>query len=168
LPYYYPEVTQYFTMLRDPFDLTVSMYFFAKGRSSQGQFMFRGEQVDFSALFPTVDSYLKAYPDWLFHHFPQDITLDNFQAKLTSKFVYIGIVEDLGKSVQMLANILGKPEVEVPVLNASEYDEIIPEHLREGFYHDYPLLKAIYEFAKNNYLRPGNQPDGRLFPEPDG
>ncbi len=169
LPYYYPEVTQYFTMLRDPFDLVVSMYFFVKGRSSEGRFWFRGEQVDFSRLYPTVESYLRVYPDWLFHHFPQDITLDNYREKLRARFVYIGIVEDLDRSVSVLSKILGKPEVDVPLLNASDYDETVPEHLRQRFYHDYPLLRAIYDFATGNYLNPGNlPPETAGGPSPSG
>ncbi|MFO0455867.1 MAG: hypothetical protein ACK5Z0_07635 [Planctomycetota bacterium] len=55
LPYYYPEIDQYFTILRDPFDLVVSMYFFAKGRSAQGKFWYRGEPVDFRSPFPKVE-----------------------------------------------------------------------------------------------------------------
>ena len=39
LPYFYSELDQYFTILRDPFDLTCSMYFFAKGRSIRGEFL---------------------------------------------------------------------------------------------------------------------------------
>ncbi len=157
LPYYYPEVDQYFTVLRDPFDLTVSMYFFAKGRSSAGRFWFRGKQVDFSSLFPSVDDYLRSYPYWLFHHFPQDITLDNYQERLAKRFIYIGIVEDLDNSVCNLAKILGMPRIEVPLLNVSEYDEVIPGHLRAQFYHDYPLLKSIYDFAVKSYRIPESQ-----------
>ena len=154
LPYFYPEVDQYFTILRDPFDLIVSMYFFVKGRSQEGRFWFRGEQVDISRRFPTVDTYVKSYPYWLFHHLPQDVNLENYQAALAERFVYIGVFEDLQTSVNNLGKILGKPHRELPHINPSSYDEPVPEHLREPFYHDYPLLKKIYDFAKLHY-RPG-------------
>ena len=35
LPYFYPEINQYFTILRDPFDIAVSMFFFCKGAVSK-------------------------------------------------------------------------------------------------------------------------------------
>lgn len=151
LPYYYPEVDQYFTILRDPFDLTVSMYFFAKGRSARGAFWYRGRQVDFASQFPSVEHYIRSYPYWLFHHLPQNLHLGNLDSQLRQRFVYVGIVEDLDRSVANLARVLGKPPVSVPQLNVSDYDERIPEHLREKFYRDYPLLQAVYGFARANY-----------------
>jgi hypothetical protein len=153
LPYFYPELDQYFTILRDPFDLTVSMYFFAKGRSVEGQFWFRGKPVDIREQFPTVESYVSSYPYWLFSHLPQDITLDNYEEKLRQRFVYIGVFEDLQTSINNLAKILGKPGWELPHMNVSRYDESVPEFLRERFYHDYPLLKRVYDFALANYRR---------------
>ncbi|MFN6111040.1 MAG: hypothetical protein ACK493_11760 [Planctomycetota bacterium] len=153
LPYYYPEIDQYFTILRDPFELVVSMYFFAKGRSAQGRFWYRGEQVDFRNQFPSVEYYVRSYPYWLFNHLPQDLTLDNYEEYLEQRFVYIGIIEDLQTSVANLGTILGKPYFELPQLNVSTYDEKIPTYLREQFYDDYPLLKRVYDFALQNYRR---------------
>jgi hypothetical protein len=152
LPYFYPEVDQYFTILRDPFDLTCSMYFFAKGRSIRGEFWFRGKQIDIRKQFPSVAHYVNSYPYWLFNHLPQDLTLDNYEDKLHQKFVYIGIFEDLRTSVSVLGKLLGKPDWDLPLTNTSHYDEVIPDYLRERFYRDYPLLKKIYDFAKQNYL----------------
>ena len=158
LPYFYSELDQYFTILRDPFDLTCSMYFFAKGRSIRGEFWFRGKQVDIRDQFPTVESYVSAYPYWLFNHMPQDVTLDNYEERLSQKFVYIGLFEDLQQSIDNLSTILGKPKFELPVTNVSNYDEMVPHYLREKFYHDYPLLKRIYHFALENYRMIDGQP----------
>ncbi len=154
LPYFYPEVDQYFTILRDPFDLVVSMYFFAKGRSAKGQFWFRGQPVDIRDQFPGVASYVRSYPYWLFDHLPQDITLANYEQKLSSKFVYIGIFEDLQTSIDNLGKVLGKPQTQLPKFNVSTYDEPVPESLRDQFYHDYPLLKRVYQFAIDRYRDP--------------
>ena len=151
LPYFYPEIDQYFTILRDPFDVTVSMYFFAKGRSREGRFWFRGEPVDLRHQFPSVESYVNTYPYWLFDHIPQDITLQNYEAKLHDRFVYIGVFEDLQTTIDNLGKILGKESAVLPHINVSKYDEMVPEHLRKKFYHDYPLLKRIYDFALENY-----------------
>ena len=151
LPYFYPEVDQYFTILRDPFDLVCSMYFFVKGRSIRGVFWFRGEQVDIRDQFPTVEHYLNSYPYWLFHHLPQDITLENYRRKLEERFVYIGVFEDLPTTIDNLAKIFGKEKWDMPHMNESNYDEHVPDSLREKFYFDYPLLKRVYDLARETY-----------------
>lgn len=151
LPYFYPEIDQYFTILRDPFDVVCSMYFFVKGRSIRGEFWFRGEQVDIRDQFPTVEHYVNSYPYWLFDHLPQDVTIENYERKLRERFVYIGVFEDLNTSIENLGKIFDMPKCDMPHMNESNYDEFVPESLREKFYSDYPLLKRIYDLAKDNY-----------------
>lgn len=157
LPYFYPELSQYFTILRDPFDVTVSMYFFAKGRSREGRFWFRGEPVDLRDEFPSVEAYVNTYPYWLFNHLPQDITLSNYEEKLNKFFVYMGVFEDLQTTIDNLGKVLGKKSAHLPHINVSQYDEPVPEHLRAKFYHDYPLLKRVYDFAVANYQNVNGQ-----------
>ena len=159
LPYFYPEIDQYITILRDPFDLMVSMYFFIKGRSRKGKFWFRGRPVDISERYPNIDSYLSTYPYWMFSHLPQNLTLANYRQQLESLFVYIGVYEDLQTSIDQLAIVLDQPTMQLPVSNASKYDENVPNHLREQFYRDYPLPKKIYDFALENYLISGKAQD---------
>ena len=96
LPYYYPEVQQYFTIIRDPFDIVVSMYFFFKKRSLAGRFMFRGKSIYIHEHYPTVEHYVRDHPYWVFDHLPQDLDLTNVQQKMSQRFVYVGIFEDLG------------------------------------------------------------------------
>lgn len=151
LPYFYPELDQYFTILRDPFDLAVSMYFFAKGRSKEGRFWFRGEAIDLNQQFPNVESYVNSYPYWLFDHLPQDVTLDNYEERIRSRFIFLGIFEDLQTTIDNLGKLLGMESATLPHFNVSTYDENIPERLREKFYADYPLLKKVYDLALNTY-----------------
>ena len=151
LPYFYPELDQYFTILRDPFDLVCSMYFFVKGRSMRGEFWFRGEQVDIRDQFPTVESYVESYPYWLYDHLPRDLTIANYREKINKKFVYVGVFEDLKISIQNLGKVLGKEMWDMPHMNESVYDEIVPEQLRAKFYEDYPLLKCVYDLALETY-----------------
>ena len=156
LPYYYPEIDQYFTIFRDPFDIVVSMFFFCKGRSAEGRFWYRGKQVNILDQYPNVEFYLRENPYWIYNHLPQDITIQNFEERLREHFIYIGIQEELQTSIGLLSRILGKPEIQLPRYNESNYDEPVPEWLREKFYEDYPLLNRIYEFAKQNYDKPEN------------
>jgi hypothetical protein len=151
LPYYYPEIKQYITILRDPFDAAISRYFAAKKLSREGHASFRDTPRKFSEHFPDVSSYLRQYPCWYFDHLPIGIDLSNYRRRLTEQFVYIGILEDLNGSVKSLAKLLGKPPFEIPRLNVSSFDEQVPEPLRVRFYQDYPLLKRIHEFALERY-----------------
>jgi hypothetical protein len=151
LPYFYPEIDQYVTILRDPFDLMVSMYFFIKGRSKQGKFWFRGRPVDITETYPSIESYVRNYPYWMYSHLPQNLTLANYRQQLSKQFVYIGIFEDLQNSINRLAEKLGQSPVKLPLSNASQYDETVPEELRQQFYFDYPLPKRIYDFARQHY-----------------
>jgi len=156
LPYFYPEVKQYVTILRDPFDIIVSMYFFAKGKALAGKFFHEGKQIDFCSIYPTLQSYVEAHPIWLYDHWPQDLTLDDLETQLRRRFVYIGIFEDMETSLDNLRKILGKAPVNMPVRNTSVYDEDVPETLRLWFYHNHPLLYQTYQFALANYQTIGN------------
>lgn len=156
LPYHYPEIDQYITILRDPFDIVVSMYFFFKGKSLRGEFFHRGKQVDVRDQFPSVEHYVRNYPDWLFDHLPQDISLANYEEQIRRRFIYVGLFEDMQTSIDVLAAIFGKSTMDMPVKNVSQYDEPVPEKLRERFYEDFPLLHKIYQFVKNRYRDPIN------------
>lgn len=156
LPYHYPEISQYITILRDPFDIVVSMYFFFKGKSLRGEFFHRGKQIDVRDQFPSVEHYVRNYPDWLFDHLPQDLSLANHEQMLRKRFVYIGLFEEMQTSIDVLAAIFGKPTMDMPVKNVSRYDEPVPESLRQKFYDDYPLLLKIYQFVKKRFRDPIN------------
>ena len=154
LPYFYPEVDQYVTILRDPFDIIVSMYFFAKGKAKGQGFFHEGKQVDFCSIYPHLASYVEDHPVWLYDHLPQDLTLENIDRYVEDRFVYIGIFEDMNTSIEQLRKILGKPPVSMPVWNKSSYDEPVPEELRRWFYHNHPLLKRLYTIAQATYRDP--------------
>ena len=156
LPYHYPEINQYITILRDPFDILVSMYFFFKGKSIRGEFFHRGKQIDVRDQFPSVEHYVRNYPDWLYDHLPQNITLDNFEEEIPKKFLYVGLFEDMQTSIDILAAIFEKTTMDMPKKNVSSYDEPVPERLREKFYYDFPLLIKIYQFVKTRYRDPIN------------
>lgn len=151
LPYHYPEVNQFFAFMRDPFELLVSMYFFAKGKSSRGEFLYRGKQVDIREIHPSVEAYLKVDQDWMCNHFPQDITLENLEEKMAQNCVYLGLFEDMQTSLDNLAFVLGKWRTELPLHNKSVYDEEVPEHLREFIYEKYPIAKKMHDYAKAHY-----------------
>ncbi|MBL8890701.1 MAG: sulfotransferase family 2 domain-containing protein [Planctomycetaceae bacterium] len=151
LPYFYPEIQQYVTIFRDPFDIVVSMYFFAKGKAQAGKFFHEGNAIDFCSYYPNLETYVHEHPIWLYDHLPQDLTLYRLRESLAARFVYIGIFEDMATSIDCLRRKLGKPPIEMPLRNVSKYDEEVPESLRKWFYHNHPLLYEIYQFALETY-----------------
>lgn len=153
LPSQFPEVNQYFTIVRDPFDIVVSMYFFAKAKSARGEFFYDGRQIDIREQYSSVADYVAERPDWLYNHFPQDITLENHREKLAARFVHVGLFEELPRSIDHLAKVLKKKPVVLPHANKSTYDEPLPLELRQRFYHEHPLLKGIHDFARSSHER---------------
>ena len=156
---YYPEADQFITILRDPFEIVVSRYFFVKRAEhakKEGPFYFAGNPL---RLEDDVNSYLKnvvSDPDYhpnLLDYMPYEMTMGNCQEILEKHFVYIGITEDIQTSVNMLASKLGFPQVEIDHQNISERYQEIEEGLKEEFIKKHPLEYAIYNYALKNYRR---------------
>ena len=155
LPNHYPEIQQYFALMRDPFDVLVSMYFFAKGRSQRGEFKYRGKTVDIREHFPDVSAYVAADQAWLENHLPTDMTEDNCEEYVASRFVYLGNFENLQESIDHLAFVLGKRRQILDRKNQANYDEELPESLRELIYERYPRARRFHEVSQSTYRVPG-------------
>ena len=139
-----PSDHQLILFVDDPFKLVFAEY---QRKLQQPNFWYRGERIDFSKRFPTLESFLNRHPDWLYDRFPQDLTLANLPQKLSQEYLFVGVLESLQASVNQLANILGQPAVELTdVLDASGAASGF-ESLRQSFYAQCPRLKAIYDFA---------------------
>jgi len=147
---YYPEIDQFITILRDPFEIHLSNYFYVKRLQKKA---FRDGRQDHLAD-PSYDlrKYLaEAKKSYLLKSFPPVISVDNYRQIIDKRFVYVGITEDLQTSVDMLANKLGVSSVLAPVKNISPRREKIPESAREEFIHNNPLEYAIYEYVLSRY-----------------
>jgi hypothetical protein len=146
---YYPEIDQFFTFLREPFELRVSLYFHAKRQENKGR---RAKQV--TENYRDVNDYLskevRSNP-YILNFMPYEMTMDNYKEILDKYFIYIGLTEDMQTSVNVLAARLGFPPTEVGRLNTAEYDEEISTEFREELRCNQPLEYAIYEYALNTY-----------------
>ena len=152
LPEHYPEVDQYFTVMRDPFDMIVSMYFFVKGRSERGEYRYRGKVVDIREQYPNLESYLEVHHAWVEDHLPADLTVENCEDYVASRFVYLGRFEALQPSVDQLADVLGMKRVVLPKQNESTYSEEVPLHSKEQVYARYPKAKRLHDWSATTYL----------------
>lgn len=148
---YYPDVTQFISIVREPFDLHLSNYFYAKRVLSKGPLYRKGIPRD-EAEFESLEAFLgKRNRSYLPLYFPQDLTVENCHDLLSERYLYIGVMEDLDYSVGALATILGFVNPGAAHSNIAERNEDVPNHLRERFIEANPLAYAIYDFAQSTY-----------------
>jgi hypothetical protein len=150
---YYPTVDQFITVLRDPFEIAVSDYFYAKkqgaARIVDGKPAPIAERFrDFADFFEREVLHRTSY---ITNHMPGEVTLGNFERMFSQQFVYVGVTEDLPTSIQKLADKLGYPRVEVTHANEALRDETVRPGMREAFVKHHPLEYAMYEFAQAHY-----------------
>jgi len=139
-----PAKHQLVTFVADPFALAVAEY---QRQLRQPNYWHRGQHIEFSQRFPTLDSFLERYPDWLYSRLPQNLTLANFSQKLSEEFLFVGVLESLQESVNQLATIIDQPTVELQgQWNAGDAGTG-SQSQRKKFYAQYPRPKAIYDFA---------------------
>lgn len=121
---YYPFARQHCAVMREPFERAVSGYFYAKSR---GRFK------------RDIQSFLLSYPNnpgGVLNYFPFPAARESYMELIDRHFVDIGTTKRLDGFVQRLARKLGRDPLEVraiPQENVLDYDEPVPEHLRDLF-----------------------------------
>jgi hypothetical protein len=160
---YYPEVQQFVTLLRDPFDLQVSNYFYMKRLQRRGELVLDGAPA---SLETSIRAYLErrieeplTAPNPL-DFLPRALAGDDWETALDRTFVYVGIVEDLRTAAVVLADRLGMAPRWLGHANAGERDEQIPTELRDALFRAHPRQFALYDRARRDYL------DRRAFRKP--
>lgn len=151
---YYPEVDQFITVLRDPFEVAVSLYFYAK---KLGDKWHAGEVRRVTETHGTLNAFLRDNLDRpvFVNYMPQTVTADNYVAMFENRFVHVGIMEDLQTSIDAMAAKLGLPTVHIPHKNVSRRDEPVDPGLRREFEARHALEYAMYEWACANYRHAG-------------
>jgi hypothetical protein len=144
---YYPEVNQFVTMLREPFEVFVSRYFYIRHLTSLNQSFRNGKVYQIGEF----DEFIKNEKSSILLHMPVDMTLTNYKEIIEKYFVYIGIVEDLQTSIHRLADKLGYRTVIMEHLNKTERVQDIPDHYREFFMQRHPVEYALYEHVLATY-----------------
>jgi hypothetical protein len=147
---YYPEVRQFITVMRDPFDLHLSNYFYLK----RGQSTDSGEHYQAGRINPvaaenwTLAEFLgRKKTSYIRNFLPEQVTLNNYRELLDEYYLAIGVMDDLQRSVDHIALVLGFPSVAVEHRNISDWDEDIPAGAREEFIRNNPLEMAVYQYA---------------------
>lgn len=139
----YPDVSQFLSILRDPFDMTVSAIYFWQSVVDP--------QADLSAIgTKQIANRLRKRAPHTLLHFPAGITMENYREVLSQKFIHIGVTEDLPRSMAQIAARLGKPfdPEDLPRANVTERQRDFPQSMRDEYRDRFPLEHAIYDFAK--------------------
>jgi hypothetical protein len=167
---YYPEVNQLISIIRDPFDLHLSTYFYVRRMAKKdGNFYWGGKKHRIIENGWNIEGYLReAKKSYICNFLPADIDFNNYRQILKNRFIYIGITESLQNSIDILSKILGFNSISVSHTNVSEWNESIPAGAREEFERNNPLETAIYRYVKTewgNTISPGQHPPlGRALP----
>jgi len=154
---YYPAVEQLITILRDPFDMQVSCYFYTKRLAAQGALFLDGQPAQVES---TLVEYLERRIDDpelgpnVLDHLPVALAGDDWESAIERSFVYVGITEDLRTSAVVLADRLGHAPRWLGHANASSRNEEVPRQLREPYMRAHPREAALYDYAARNYDDP--------------
>jgi len=143
---YYPDVDQFVTFLRDPFEMMVSRFRYVRGVEIKDGRKPKWQLMD-------LRSYLETEPIHMFNHFPRDVTFENYKDVIEEYFIEIGITEKLSISLQRIASKLGfdfdKKQLEH--LNQSEKTEEIPYSIKKQYVEQHSLEFAVYKYALSKY-----------------
>ncbi|MFP4544749.1 MAG: sulfotransferase family 2 domain-containing protein [Bacteroidota bacterium] len=147
----YPEVEQFISILRDPLDKAVSVYFYARKRIKQNKNAPRDMEY---VMDMALNDFIKTYGCGNFAgFFARPVTLDNYREVIEKYYVYIGIMEDFQTSVDILAAKLGFETMPVPHKNKSPRDEELTQDSIDAFMERNRFDYEIYNYVKENYLR---------------
>jgi hypothetical protein len=143
----YPNASQFITVLRDPLQLQISLFFDHKRRlKDKGALYWKGDKVNM-AFDGDLDRWVEERPSYILKFFPWDINYNNYQKIIEKNFVHIGVVEQMQKSVNIFAEKLGKRKFNIPHLNVSPRAQRPSETSIRKFKKKHQLEYAMYEYA---------------------
>ena len=148
---YYPEVGQFVTILRDPFEQLISNYFFFKKVAAK---MMKNRGVDASTVTKTgLDNFLQETKPNMLNQFPREINFNNYKDICEQFFIEIGITERLDISMRRIAEKLGfEYSGDLPKLNITRRDETIPHNLKGKFMELNQLEYEVYNYCLKKYI----------------
>ena len=145
---YYPGVRQFLTILRDPLEMHVSRYFFARRKAQAGQV------IDGAPHALSLEEFVETGPLNMLEHFPRPVTEGNYRAMLAGDFLHVGFLDHLGDSLRHMGRLLGKPAPAglLPHLNQSPRALAIDPEQAARFRARHALEYAVYDHARALFL----------------
>ena len=174
----FPDVEQYITVLRDPLETHISAFFYykkrfsgnklqlflnnirwlIKGKFSKKTFEIINAQKSWIDSYRNIDDWIRNEPLNYVNHLPRYINKQNFKNVLDSKFIAIGLHDQLNYSVKYFSKVLNKnyEHWEIPIKNVGNYHAKINAELKRKFKKNNELAFLIFDYvrergsAKNN------------------
>ncbi len=147
---YYPGIRQFVTILRDPFEMAASNYFYCQALGEHRYRDGKKRSPSGRSLARHIEGVRQTF---LLQFFPIELTLENWRKHIEEHFIWIGVTEYLQDSLDILAEKLGKPRVQVPFINVSPRNEEVTDEMREEFRDRHQLEYEVYEFALGLHRR---------------
>ena len=144
---YYPAVDQFVTILRDPYELHISHYFYVRKVGSTWRDKSRVPTAD-------LETYLKTTRPNMLNHFPREMNMHNYKDMMEEFFIEIGITEKLIESMHRIGKKLGFifDEKSLKKLNQTARDQELPDSFKDQFVELYRLEHEVYQYALSRYL----------------
>ena len=148
---YYPDVDQRITILRDPLEVAISGYFYKLKRIEAGTYFRDGEIINTPEL--SLEKHLTEKPSNYFKFFPFNDKEDEYRSILDDYFLYIGILEDIEKTICDVSRILEKPYIAPEHNNSAPRTVIVPEKIAARFRLQNRRAFEIYDYARERFER---------------
>ncbi len=142
----YPDVNQYITLLRDPLEMRISLFFYRQRQFQKGRIFMNGKRVE--EIETDLDRFLSAGKSHAFLHFPEKIMPGNFKNVIDKYFIHIGILENIQWSVDIMAEKLNKQRIKITHRNSSSRNRQPSASVVEEFKKANHLEYAVYEYVK--------------------
>lgn len=139
---YYPDATQFITMLRDPMEMVLSGYYFRRRLGDLGHVGIH-QYLEETLQNPKIFNYLGL---------PFDLwgsSEEHIQQWLERRFLWIGLTERFAESLQLLALKLGQPTPNIPFDNTSPREGELADlaQYRQQFRLRFHREFALYDYA---------------------
>lgn len=127
---YYPDAGQFITILRDPFEILLSHYFYFKKLERRDKAFRNGKK---QSLPGSVNQFIEDEMNKIDYHpnildyMPGEMSGDNYETLMDEQFIYIGLIDDLQYSVEQIARRLGFSPVSIDRVNISpRFQDVAP------------------------------------------
>ncbi|SDL60060.1 hypothetical protein SAMN05421823_10717 [Catalinimonas alkaloidigena] len=142
---YYPTAKQFITVLRDPLEMALSMYFYINQNFAKDGLIYFDQNRADPRPQQSLNGFISGHKINIQKYFPMELNVGNLQKQLNTYFIHAGVIEHLQTYLDGLAEKLGKKKVEVPVLNAAKRSYEPSKDAIDRFKDKNKLEYAFYE-----------------------
>lgn len=154
---YYPEAEQFITVLRDPLEAAISHYFYWKTKVRPTQIKQGVIEAGGVRDYRNIDDFFTKRPKSMMLDFmPCNMSAENYKDIIETKFIWIGLVENLQLHVDRLATKLGFAKTAVERLNTAPRNEELSSDIRRDFIRNSQLEFEIYDYVKEYLSKRSN------------